>query len=406
MLKLYCSLNPDNRIPFFSKLLSHEQIWNNNDNSCAYIILWNLRNYGGDESTVKAIQQYIENMYSAKYHRSAYIENDVYSASRALIAIAGKEQSLFLLSGLSRKIPAFASFIENKEDELFADEIKPATIIEPFDLNAEEERSKQLEQQLKELKKNGPSFQEENEVYDPDSYERERQTDDQENQFQPTFHHKEIKKLRAPIENILEKLKPKIEAGEYGIIFGDDASGRIPALLFNKIISGLYDEYGYKHPAIYFLTGSRFLSYDKKEEKKALIRSHLDRISMTERPNGISGRALLVTDTIATGQSLEPLIEALKEKEIDFDIVSIGDCSDVDLSQKWRKNVYYGMKGTPDIYKTSHLSGVVKYPTDLFSEKIKTEEGSQSYINEAREDISFLANEILKKMKDTHNSQN
>ena len=48
----------------------------------------------------------------------------------------------------------------------------------------------------------------------------------------PEIKHAEIAKLREPIKNILEQMRERIDRGEYTLIIGDDASGRIPTWIF------------------------------------------------------------------------------------------------------------------------------------------------------------------------------
>ncbi len=224
--------------------------------------------------------------------------------------------------------------------------------------------------------------------------------------IQEKFHFKEIEQLRSPVENIIKKLYPKISAGEYGLILGDDASGRIPSLLFNDIICGVYKEFGHKNPDIRFFSGSKELEGEEKNQKKEMISLYLERVLKRNEENP-QKKALIVTDVIATGVSLDPLIEVLKEKGLDFDIASIGDVTTEDVESRWGKEVYFGMSKLPKIYGLGMLSGVEKNVNELFSHRIKDSDvytndekmGIQININEAREDISFLAEEILKKLQ-------
>ncbi len=222
---------------------------------------------------------------------------------------------------------------------------------------------------------------------------------------QEKFHFKEIEQLRSPIENIMKKLYTRIVAGEYGLIIGDDASGRIPALLFNDIICGIYKEYGHQYPDIRFLAGSKELENEEKDRKKEIISLYLERVLKRNEENP-QKKALIVTDVIATGVSLDPLIEVLKEKGVDFDIASVGDITTEDVESRWGKEVYFGMSKLPKIYGLGTLSGVEKNVNELFSHRVKDNDiytddekaDMQININEAREDTSRLAGEILEKV--------
>jgi hypothetical protein len=220
------------------------------------------------------------------------------------------------------------------------------------------------------------------------------------------FHFKEIDQLRVPMENIVKKIYPKIAAGEYGLVFGDDASGRIPALLLNEIIRGVYREFGHKNPDIRFLAGSKDLEGEEKNQKKEKISQYLESLKK-KNPEDFQKKALVVTDVIATGVSLDPLIEVFKEKGIDFDVASVGDVTTEDVESKWGKEVYFGASGLPKIFGLGSISGIEKKTNELFSHRIKDgdeytddeKEDMQININEAREDVSRLAGEILEKMR-------
>jgi len=85
--------------------------------------------------------------------------------------------------------------------------------------------------------------------------------------------HPEIAELREPIQNLLEQLRDKIDKGEYGVIIGDDASGRIPALILDNVIKSVYQDKGYTKPKTIFFAGSKEMmglggeGFVKKKEK-------------------------------------------------------------------------------------------------------------------------------------------
>jgi len=221
------------------------------------------------------------------------------------------------------------------------------------------------------------------------------------------FNFTEVGQLRGPVEKILKHLYPKIIAGEYGVIIGDDASGRIPALLFNDFIAGVYKEYGFEKPDIRFIAGSKDLHDEEKETKKKLIFEYLNKIRENLPETNASKKALIVTDVINTGVSLDPLIEVLKEIGMGFDVACIGDDTTQDVEKRWGKEVYFGEPGIPYIYGFGSISGVEKKTTELFSTPIKNnptyskdeKKDIQLSINESREDVRLLAGQILETLK-------
>lgn len=54
----------------------------------------------------------------------------------------------------------------------------------------------------------------------------------------------EVAELELPNKIIIEKIQSRIEAGEYGLIIGDDASGRIPTLILGNFIKKISEQKG------------------------------------------------------------------------------------------------------------------------------------------------------------------
>jgi len=53
-------------------------------------------------------------------------------------------------------------------------------------------------------------------------------------------------------ELILEQARESIDKGEYNILIGDDASGRVPTLIFRRVLQDVYKEKGYDAPKTLF----------------------------------------------------------------------------------------------------------------------------------------------------------
>ena len=70
---------------------------------------------------------------------------------------------------------------------------------------------------------------------------------------------KEVAELELPIKIIIEKIRPRIENGEYGLIIGDDASGRIPTLILGNFIRKTSEQKGLDKPNIVFIPGKLLL---------------------------------------------------------------------------------------------------------------------------------------------------
>ena len=238
---------------------------------------------------------------------------------------------------------------------------------------------------------------------------------------------KEIAELRKSIQELLLQLREKIDKGEYNLIIGEDASGRIPTLIFERILRSVYREKNYPQPEVRFFAGLHGLV----DEETLLIDVELTKEIMNNKAGKISEylnktikkikretkiqepKALVCTEYISTGISLKPLSMALEKEYIDFDIATIGtDLESTDLSRTeeyLNGEIFYGQVEVPEIfeYEVSGFSGVEKKPWELFSEPIKkrpikTPLGGiekpariQKTIQEAREDVRILADELI-----------
>ncbi len=221
----------------------------------------------------------------------------------------------------------------------------------------------------------------------------------------------EVEDLRRPTEKILSEIYPEIERGAYQAIIGDDASGRIPALLFRKIINSLYTERGFPTLETRFVAGSRnYQMTDEEIERKQSLLSefiHGLRNDLEKKHNKPIQKVLIVTEYVETGKALDPLIQTLKEYQIDFDVVTIdvSDSMTEEAPKRWGKDIIFGRNSDslPKIYGESRLNGVEKNARELFStparEKSPCENGEASEMAIAREDANLLAKEILEKLK-------
>lgn len=208
--------------------------------------------------------------------------------------------------------------------------------------------------------------------------------------------------LEKPIEEILEQLRPKIERGIYSVIIGDDASGRIPTRIIEKALKAIYEKRRFAPPIVRFIAGSTRL-HGKDEEiriaKKKSVKQQMKKIKNTlPQDTWKTKKMLIVTDTIAEGNSISVLINALKEVDIRADVATIGMTNHnmrTVLEKKWKSKIVSGGGHTPAIYagfnpQVRELSGIIKKDEDLFSKPLK----SQIDADWAEDDIFETANQI------------
>lgn len=222
--------------------------------------------------------------------------------------------------------------------------------------------------------------------------------------------HNEIAGLKEPLQDLLEQLKEKIESGYYNAIIGDDASGRIPALIVDDVITERYKEKGFSEPRVNFFAGSRDLDSNEQKIKEEKIGKLLDEKVRYEK----DAHVLIVTDTIKTGISLKPLTKALKERNVKYDIATISiiqawaDETHKELEKYLGATIYYANNDdwdAPNIYGKHGLSGVKKKVYEILAEPTKkytyskTQELYQRILNEAREDVAILSQELIRSYK-------
>ena len=224
----------------------------------------------------------------------------------------------------------------------------------------------------------------------------------------------EVAELELPIKIIIEKIKSRIENGEYGLIVGDDASGRIPTLILGNFIKKVSELKEVNTPNIIFIPG-KLISisiFDKIHTKK--LEEHLSKHGATK-----DKRILIVTDTIKTGASLEVLVRLIKKSGYACDIAVIGleypdNKNDLKQRSDYLKGVeiisgeyekedsdYQENPNTPMIYRKHILGGVYKVMGRDVSRRLKPERSRkeareiQDSVNQAREDAGVVTNNLV-----------
>jgi len=238
-----------------------------------------------------------------------------------------------------------------------------------------------------------------------------------------------IEELRMPLEKIVSEFGEGIKNGEYSVIIGDDASGRIPALMMGDILKAIYVQNGFPPPLIRFIAGSTGLRHSKASSalnKKSAVSGQISRIHadvMDERSS--QGKVMIVTEAISSGSSVDVLVEALKGKGWDRDIATVGIephyTTIEDLGRVWDARVVAGMTGTPDLYRVKDnpdpynpehgraLSGVHKDREQLFARRLTSAEADtpnlQARVNFARKTAKNIADQIAQRHMEASSRQ-
>lgn len=139
---------------------------------------------------------------------------------------------------------------------------------------------------------------------------------------QPQYNFEAIARLEEPIYSLIRgEFKKLIDKGEYSVLIGDDASGRIPTLIFRKIMLNRLDklrpnlkpEERDKLLRTYFVAGSA--NSDNEKE----IADFFRKVSLDDKH-----RALLVTEFMASGESMEKMTKSLEDAGIQCDVAVLG----------------------------------------------------------------------------------
>lgn len=176
-----------------------------------------------------------------------------------------------------------------------------------------------------------------------------------------------VRELKEPTIEMLRPVLEQVKNGEYQLIIGDDASGRIPTWIVRKVINAAYHEQGRAEIPTRFVAGTR--RYDPRNElhreKKAQLKDYLDELK--EEISGLT-KVLIVTDSVAKGISLVPLVESLREAAIDCDILSVGggeNDTEQTAEERLQVPIHFGQEATPRVYNKWRLSGIDKLPSAL-----------------------------------------
>lgn len=223
--------------------------------------------------------------------------------------------------------------------------------------------------------------------------------------------------MENPIKKILSQLKPHIDSGEYKVIIGEDASGRIPAFAMHKILSAIYQANGFSPPQTRFVAGSRDNTWLKDifQKKKSNLREYIEELRSFLGVDDTEGRMLIVTEYIQTGRSLQLLVDLLNEAGIKYDIATFGiERGGVheELEEKWGAQIVSGSNQNPLLNGLHRYGGVVKDNPNIHARKLRDgdkeyhgyggeieneifDEYTQARINTSRKRASQLAEKIV-----------
>lgn len=219
----------------------------------------------------------------------------------------------------------------------------------------------------------------------------------------------EVAELEKPTQKLLEQLRDKIERGEYGLIIGEDASGRIPALILGGVIKRIHKLKDFREPNIIFIPGE----LDRHNTSTEDFRKYISKYGVED-----GDKILVVTEVIQSGFRLNRLVEILRSAHYPCDIatISISHQNDDFFKERIKRHldpvsVFSGgysrdpvdkddlYPDTPRIYTKRYMSGVVKKVGDSVSRPyisvFKGEKNVQKNINQSREDVGVVVDKLV-----------
>ncbi len=134
---------------------------------------------------------------------------------------------------------------------------------------------------------------------------------------QPVPKIEEVDAIQNGMSRVLKQIWPAVEAGEFGVIVGDDTSGRIPALILSKVVNTWNREHGRPRIPVVFVPGTN------KEEYRDALQQAFDKRRHLLRNVDRSSRALIVTEGITSGHSIASIGNLLQEEGFSWDVAAL-----------------------------------------------------------------------------------
>ena len=212
-----------------------------------------------------------------------------------------------------------------------------------------------------------------------------------------------IKDMEPNLEGIISQLKEKIDSGYFELIIGDDASGRVPALILKKVFDKIYTEKGFEKPDLKFFAGAKGTLHKSRRDQ-----NQKDITELAKQFGKPGAKTLLVTEYLKTGLGLQSMANALKDAGLDVEIATLSEYPEsLDMIKKNLPfPIHSGDVGyAPDIYGEYQLGGVIKNSdkpgapyAKLFKPgfwSIATEQDVRDAVKSTRRDINIAANKLV-----------
>jgi len=206
-----------------------------------------------------------------------------------------------------------------------------------------------------------------------------------------------IKSLHAPIKKTIEQALEGIEMGDYQLLISDDASARIPTLIFRKFINEVYSRNNLSPINTIFLAGSTsrvdmrypdsdvYISDERlhflKNEKDNKLNNYFEELK--DRSSTEIKKAIFVTEYIDTGGGTRVMADALNKNNIHASIFALRYTDEwsttpeqiiQELKKRFENRSYFiGEFGHwPEVLHNKRINGVKKFFADLYAVPINS----------------------------------
>ncbi len=195
--------------------------------------------------------------------------------------------------------------------------------------------------------------------------------------------------MEEPLIRLVDQLKDKFKTGEYFLLIGDDASGRLPALVLKRVANYISDRNGVQRPDMRFIRGGRFDTYERYV-KEVDLASQVAVLLETVKARPTNKRALLVTEFISGGRIAKRIASELNQRGIRMDVATLDMLTSRDRYREYGipedVKIYSGLEKhiEPPIQQHRELTG-------LLSQRWR----SQQDVAAARKDVKKLSDKII-----------
>lgn len=202
----------------------------------------------------------------------------------------------------------------------------------------------------------------------------------------------EIAGIMPQMQAVVAELKRAFRNGDYGLLVGDDTSGRIPTLILKGVIDHINKSYGRSSIPTVFVQSSQFgLSRDNTELLTVAAKALVD---LSKRK-----RALIVTEYLDTGNHVKHIGELIHQYGGSYDIVTLGQVMSTkayrnNMVIRSSENIYPSTAasyGCPPIYGESRLTGLTRQRSRVSVDRLI----SRKEVSEARDDVRRAINQLI-----------